>query len=135
MKLSKKKFFIIGCILIIVIFIIGIFYIVSNKNNSILTEDVLYSTRYSFGMGSIGVKIYRNGDVYDDLEIEDPNHKPNYKFVKTLSSEELEVIVNLLENDSNNKEINDYVIKLVYGVEEFDNFGRPSLIQKNKKSP
>lgn len=135
MKLSKKKFFIIGCILIIVIFIIGIFYIVSNKNNSILTEDVLYSTRYCFGMGSRGVKIYRNGDVYDDLEIEEPNHKPNYKFVKTLSSEELEVIVNLLENDSNNKEINDYVIKLVYGVEEFDSFGRPSLIRKNKKSP
>ena len=85
-------------------------------------------------MGSRGVKIYRNGDVYDDLEIEEPNHKPNYKFVKTLSSEEIEVILNLLENDSNN-EINDYVIKLVYGVEEFDNFGRPSLIQKNKKSP
>ncbi len=134
MKLSKKKFFIIGCILIIVIFIIGIFYIVSNRNNSIFTEDILYSTRYYFGMGSRGVKIYRNGDVYDDLEIEEPNHKPNYKFVKTLSSEEIEVILNLLENDSNN-EINDYVIKLVYGVEEFDNFGRPSLIQKNKKSP
>ena len=134
MKLSKKKFFIIGCILIIVIFIIGIFYIVSNRNNSIFTEDILYSTRYYFGMGSRGVKIYRNGDVYDDLEIEEPNHKSNYKFVKTLSSEEIEVILNLLENDSNN-EINDYVIKLVYGVEEFDNFGRPSLIQKNKKSP
>ena len=134
MKLSKKKFFIIGCILIIVIFIIGIFYIVSNRNNSIFTEDILYSTRYYFGMGSRGVKIYRNGDVYDDLEIEEPNHKPNYKFVKTLSSEEIEVILNLLENDSNN-EINDYVIKLVYGVEEFDNFGRPSLIKKNKKSP
>ena len=115
MKLSKKKFFIIGCILIIVIFIIGIFYIVSNRNNSIFTEDILYSTRYYFGMGSRGVKIYRNGDVYDDLEIEEPNHKPKYKYLKTLNTEEMKDLEDILENESDSENIKKAVMKLVYG--------------------
>lgn len=55
-----------------------------------IDENVIYSTVYYFALGSRSVKIYDNGDVYDDIEIEDPSHVPNYEYVKTLNSNQIE---------------------------------------------
>ncbi len=73
--------------------------------------------------GSRNTRIYTNGDVYDDLEIEDPNHEPNYKYLKTLNKVELNDLKSKLNSESYSKIIQEYIIQLVYGVKEFDNFG------------
>ena len=73
--------------------------------------------------GSRGIRIYTNGDVYDDLEIEDPNHEPNYNYLKTLNKDELNDLKSKINSESNNEILQEYIIQLVYGVREFDNFG------------
>ena len=79
------------------------------------TDKVLFEATYYFGLGSRRVKIYRNGEVYDDLELENPNHVENYQLVKILTKDELKNLKNNLNSD--------YVIQLVYGVKEFDDIG------------
>ena len=98
---------------------------VDNSDISIdsITEEVLYKTTYSFAFGSRRVIVYNNGYVFDDLEIEDPRHEPNYKFVKELSKEDLNKLKDKINNTDDTKEIEDYVILLIYGVKEFDNYG------------
>ena len=64
----------------------------------------------------------RKWDVYDDIEIEEPNHKLDYKYLKTLTKDEVENLVHRLKNNANNESIKEYVIQLVYGVNEFDDF-------------
>ena len=73
--------------------------------------------------GSRGIRIYTNGDVYDDLEIENPNHEPNYNYLKTLNKDELNDLKSKINSESNNEILQEYIIQLVYGVREFDNFG------------
>ncbi len=73
--------------------------------------------------GSRNTRIYINGDVYDDLEIENPNHEPNYKYLKTLNEAELNDLKSKISSESDSKIIQEYIIQLVYGVKEFDNFG------------
>lgn len=96
----------------------------SNKYNTTIEEKTIYNTTYYFGFGSRRVKINENGDVFDDLEIEDPNHKVDYKYVKTLSQEQLNSLKSKLQSTSNKSELDEFVIELVYGVKQFDNFGR-----------
>ena len=98
---------------------------VDNSNISIdsMTEEVLYRTTYSFALGSRRVIIYNNGYVFDDLEIEDPRHEPNYKLVKKLSEEDLEKLKDTIKSTDDNEATRDYVIVLIYGVKEFDNYG------------
>ena len=90
---------------------------------NIENEKILYDTIYYFGMGSRKVKIYENGEVYDDLEIEDPNHQINYQWVKTLSEEQLNMLKTKIQNAASENEIDALVIELVYGVKEFDDMG------------
>lgn len=116
-KLKGKIYFIVG----IIIFIVALIYIISSINSK--DGDILYSTTYYFAFGSKRVKIYTNGDVYEDLEIEEPNHKPNYKYLKTLSKTEKDNLIIFLESESNTDMIKNYVIELVYGVKEFDIYG------------
>ena len=73
--------------------------------------------------GSRGIRIYTNGDVYDDLEVENPNHEPNYDYLKTLNKDELNDLKSKINSESNNEILQEYIIQLVYGVREFDNFG------------
>lgn len=113
----KKKGIIIAVIFICLAILICGIILMKSKGNE------LYSTTYYFGFGSRSVKIYNSGKVYDDLEIEDPRHKTNYKFLKRLSKEQLDDLKNKLENTANSVELQEYVIQLVYGVKEFDNFG------------
>ena len=118
MRLSVKRILlIIGIIIIAVILVYVISYIVNSKG------EIIYNTTYYFGFGSRSVEIYENGDVYDDIEIEDPNHKPDYKYIKTLTKEDIDNWENKLKSDADSESIKEYVIQLVYGVNEFDNFG------------
>ncbi len=86
------------------------------KNYYIVQHIILH-------FGSRRTIIYTNGDVYDDLEIENPNHEPNYKYLKTLNKDELNDLKSKINSESNSEIIEDYIIQLVYGVEEFDNMG------------
>lgn len=124
-KLNSYKL-IITIILVILIGILLLYvlnFIKISRNDIQVDEKLIYSTRYYFGFGSRGVKIYESGVVYDDLEIESPNHKPNYKYKKILTEEEIIELKDMINKLSNDKSIKEYVIKIVYGVEEFDDFG------------
>ena len=85
------------------------------KNYYIVQHIILH-------FGSRRTIIYTNGDVYDDLEIENPNHEPNYKYLKTLNKDELNDLKYKI-NSSDGYDMEDYELQLVYGVEEFDNMG------------
>lgn len=114
--MKKSLIFIISVCIIIIIVILGVSMI--NKKKEI------YRTTYGFAFGSRRVKIYDNGDVYDDLEIEEPRHKENYEFLKKLSKKELNALKDKLKSTSNDDELREYVIELVYGVKKFDDMGR-----------
>lgn len=108
-------------IMIMIVTILCFVSIVVGMN--LLKPKTIFVTTYYFGMGSRRVKINENGKVYDDLEIEEPNHKENYKFVKKLSEEQLNSLKDKIQTISDDSKLNDFVIQLVYSVEEFDNFG------------
>ena len=121
-KTAKKILIIIGILILLVCLISGIFFI-SQKTKSEPNEEPLYSTTYGFAFGSRRTRIYSNGEVYDDLEIENPNHIENYTYLKTLSSKELNDFKNFLTNETDSEKIDDYVIELIYGVTKFDDMG------------
>lgn len=119
----NKKTFIIIAVFIIVLSISIISVVLFNNNTTSNNDNLLYSTVYYFAFGSRHVKIFSDGKVYDDIEIEEPNHQPNYKYLKTINNNELKDIKSMLENKSNDEEIRNYIIQLVYGVKKFDNYG------------
>ncbi len=101
-------------------------------NSEDTSKEILYSTIYYFGMGSRRVIIYKDGDVYDDVEIESapsnvelqsPSRKKEYEYRKTLTDEELEEISNIVETAADRNTINDYAIQLIYGVKKIDATG------------
>ena len=94
----------------------SIFLIISHS------KSILYETTYFFAFGTRSVKIYKDGNVYDDLEIEEPNHKAEYKYQKTLNEEEKNDLADLIKTKASKEIIAEYVIKSVYGVEKFDNY-------------
>lgn len=116
-NIKRRILLIVGLIIFAVILVCVIMLVVNSKG------EILYSTTYSFGFGSRRIKNYENGAVYDDIEIEAPNHKPDYKYLKTLTKDDVNNLVNILKNNDNGESIKEYVIQLVYGVKEFDNFG------------
>lgn len=118
-------------LIIIVIFIVCVIssILLINLRKS---KETLYFATYYFGFGSRRTIIYTNGDVYEDVEIEDPNHKPDYKYLKTLTEKELKELLYILENESDEKKIKEDITELVYGVKEFDNMGRYHYINLTK---
>lgn len=115
----------------IILSVIGIFVLcltcctifLNSTNKEKTNTDILYETTYSFGFGSRSTRVYTNGDVFDDLEIENPKHKPDYKYVKTLTADEIADLMYLLDNKTDDEVIKRHIIELVYGVSEFDDFG------------
>ena len=118
MKKSIIIMIIVACIIAVVM---GVVLVLVSKNKN--GKEEIYSTKYYFALGSRTVKIYDNGEVYDDLEIENPEHEESYKYLKKLSDNELDSLKDKLKTTSNNEELKNYVIKLVYGVEKFENNG------------
>ena len=99
-------------------------YEATNKidNKNLNKEEIIYSNTLYFSMGSCRIKIYSNGDVYDDIEIEEPNHEVNYKKVKTLTNDELKELKFKIDSlDKSNLE--EYVKQLIYEGKKnpFDN--------------
>lgn len=123
----KKTAIIITIIILLVVTVISGIVILNLKNESKSEEssknEVIFTTKYYFARGSRGVKIYSNGDVYEDLEVEEPDHEENYKLVKTLEKEEIDDLKEKIKYKSSDEEISEFVIELVYGVEEFEENG------------
>ena len=117
----KKIVRIVSIIIILILFIVGIYFFLNKTNN--LGKKEIYSTGYYVGFGSRRVIVYDNGDVYDDVEIESPDHQIDYKFVKTLSKEQLSNFKKKLDNNSNENELDNYIIEEVYGVKQFGDSG------------
>ena len=77
-KITKNSLIIIEIFIFVLCLICAIVF-VNSKRNRETNKELLYSTIYYFGLGSRSIRIYANGDVYDDLEIEDPNHEPDLR--------------------------------------------------------
>ena len=117
-----KKAFLIIIITILTLFIInyGAHYLVT-KSFRLPSPVKIYNSTHYFGLGSRKIKIYSNGDVFEDYEMEEPNHKENYKYKKTLSQNELSKLKEQLTSINgidSNQEMQKYVNKLIYGCEE-----------------
>ncbi len=112
MKKKRKKILI---ALLGILLIGGIIYAFGKK-------EIFYG-RFDFTFGSRGVIIYDNGRVYEDFELEEPNHKEKYKYFKTLSFKELKELKQKLKTTDKDEELKLYVIRLIYGVDEFDDLG------------
>lgn len=95
----------------------------NEEENSQEGNQVLYHTAYTFGFGSRRVLIYGNGEVYEDVEIEDPEHEENYQYLKTLSEEEVQSLVDEINSGASDEDMDKFVINLVYGVDEFNEDG------------
>ena len=80
-------------------------------------SNLLYSATYTFDMGSVKLKVYVDGKVYEDLEIEDSNHKENYELVKTLTGFDVEKINELLKNKG---DVDAFIKEKVYGTTELN---------------
>ncbi len=121
----KKTAILITIIILVIATVVAIMVIFNNKgkDSKNTKNEEIFSTRYYFAMGSRGVKIYSNGDVYEDLEVEEPDHEENYKLVKTLEKEEIDDLKEKIKYKSSDEEISEFVIELVYGVEEFEENG------------
>lgn len=105
------------CLIIMTIFL-GLWI---NKSNR--SEELIYSTTYSFTLGSRRVQIYGSGEVYDDLEVKNPDHEVDYKYVKTLTAEQMESLKAKKAQNPGEEELSNFVIELVHGVKEFNDFG------------
>ena len=118
---KHRKTTVISIILICIIAILGGLGIWLHKTYS---KNLIYETTYSFAFGSRRVKIYDNGEVYDDTEVEEPNHKENFTYLKTLTAEQTQALQDKKASGASEEELSDYVIQLVYGVKEFSNTGK-----------
>ena len=54
------------------------------------SQSIIFQQTFYYSIGSLTLKIYNNGDVYEDKEIEEPYHKLNFKKIKRLSKSEME---------------------------------------------
>lgn len=78
-------------------------------------KKIIYSTSSDYSMGTIRVQVYDNGEVYEDVEMEEPDHKIEYKYLKTLSEQELaDLKAKIAENGDENK-LTNYALDLIYG--------------------
>lgn len=107
----------IGVVIVALIAIISFILIRTNTE-----KEVIFSAFYYFPFGSRSMKIYADGEVYDDLEIEDPMHEPNFKYLKTLDEPKLKELKEYIANDT--EDIGTYVMRLVYCTDEFGDAGQ-----------
>ena len=113
-KKNRIKYgIIIGILALIIISLIVISVLRFSKGRIIVYES------YYFEMGSETIRIYSTGLVEADSEIEDPNHKINFKKVRDLSKDELEELKEKIKTKQgdNDESFKRYVYKLVYDIE------------------
>ena len=90
------------------------------SQNTITENEIIYQNTFYFDFGSKKIKIYDNGNVYEDMEIENPNHKENYELIKTIDKESLLSLKEKIKNNSNETELEDFVKQIVYGSTNLD---------------
>ncbi len=115
MKRIKKNRIKYGIIIGLLVLIIIALMVVSIMRFSKGKVIVFYT--YFFDMGSETIRIYSSGLVEADKEIEDPNHKADFKKVRDLTKEELEELNKKLEEKADDETLKKYVYKLVYDIE------------------
>lgn len=121
-KIKKTFLVILITILILLLINYGAHFLVTKSPTLPSPVKIYYSKQY-FGLGSRKIKIYSNGDVFEDYEMEEPNHKEKYKYKKTLSKKELSILKEQITNfdgNNNNPDLQKFVNKLIYGCEEFN---------------
>ena len=119
-------------IVIIVVTVISVYVVKSknnksdqaNKENTVNTtnttekDEIIMEKKFYFSKGSITLQIHENGEVYEDVEIEEPNHKPDFKKIKELNSEEIEELKSKLEQSD--EELQPYLMNLIYGDSNYE---------------
>lgn len=113
----KKAIIVFTGIIIFGMIIIGLLFF----NNGV----IIYSNTFYYPMGSEQVRIYESGLVETDLEIEDPNHKPNFEKVKILTDKELETLVDMITKDMEGEEIKKGINLLIHDDADY-NLGLPN---------
>ena len=86
--------------IVIIIFLGVIFWNTNGKE--------IYSNTYWLDMGSLRVKVYDNGKVMHDIEIESPNHQVNYKYYRVLNKDEINEIIENISDENT-------VYRIIYG--------------------
>ncbi len=102
--MNRKKKILMLCIVLIIVSIVGCYILLKGS------KEEIYYNYYGFDMGRIQIKVYENGIVEEDVEIEDPRHSENYKYLKTLSKNELDEIKNNIDNKN-------CIYRIIYGKE------------------
>jgi hypothetical protein len=113
-KRNRIKYgIIIGILALIIIALVVVSIKIFSKGSIIVYES------YYFEMGSETIRIYSTGLVEADSEIENPNHKINFKKVKDLSKDELEELKEKIKSKQgdDDESFKRYVYKLVYDIE------------------
>lgn len=113
-----KKVFFIGLIILTIIMVS--FICLKSFNNG----KVIYNNTFYYAMGSEKVKIYENGVVETDKEIEEPNHKTNFKKIKTLTNKEIEELKEKVKENLEDEEMQKYINDLIHNNSNY-NLGLP----------
>ena len=111
-----------GIIIFISVIILGmiILGLVLCNNGAIIYSNTFYSP-----MGSEQIRIYENGLVEIDLEIENPDHKRNFEKIKILNDKELETLIDMISKDMEEEEIKKGINLLIHDDANY-NLGLPN---------
>ena len=113
-KKNRIKYGIIIGVLVLIIIALLVVAIMKFSKGSIIVYESYY-----FAMGSETIRIYSSGLVEADKEIEDPNHKIDFKKVRDLTKEELEELKEKMKTRQGDSDENfkKYIYKLIYDIE------------------
>lgn len=112
----KKNLKVLGLLIILVIVFI-IFVICFNSINS---KRIIFSTTYYYNFGSEKIIIYEDGTVETDKEVEEPNHKTDFKKIKELTTEEINQLKVKLEENLSETDFKEYINELIHGDKNYD---------------
>ncbi len=103
-----KKILILMVAIIITSIVLVICYFTINNNT------VIFEQRFYYAFGSEGVKIYESGIVKTDIELEEPNHKEDYKVIRKLSKKEVAELKNIIKQNLPSDEFQSYINLIIH---------------------
>ena len=110
--------------ILLVILFVGILVFGCSKNKE---PQIIYQNTIYFAFGNIRIRIYDNGDVMEDKEIEDPNHMVKYEKIMVLDDKQVKQIQEKINNGGDEKEarkeLEKFINLIVYGKETPGNMG------------
>lgn len=109
-----KKVIIIMSILMLLLILIVVYVNLKNPN------EIIFSKTYYYAFGSEKIRIYEDGTVETDKEVEDPNHKTNFKKIKKLTAKEIKELKSTLEQNLSADDLKTYINELIHGDRNYD---------------